>query len=105
MIIVSAQGKEWNSPLDQRFGRTPFLLLIDPETNQIEVIDNREQAEAPSGAGVQTAQVVLNSRADVLITGRLGPKADDIIRASDIEVVLSGPCSVREAVDQYLQNR
>lgn len=105
MIVVSASGTEWDSPVDPRFGRAAYLLLIDPETNTIEAIDNRERANAASGAGVQTAQVVINSKADALITGRLGPKADDILSAAGLEVFMADQCTVREAVDRYLAGK
>lgn len=67
------------------FGRAPFFLVRDTETNADEFVVN-PAAEAQGGAGVKAAQAVVDTGADALITVRCGENAAEVFQAAEIEI-------------------
>ena len=57
------------------FGRAPYFLVYDTETKGAELIENTA-AQSPGGAGIKAAQMIVNSKAEVLLTPRCGQNAD-----------------------------
>ena len=61
--------------------------------------------DASGGAGIQAAQYVTDSAVDALITGRVGPKAMDVLRAAGLPVYLFAGGSVRQAVEAFREGK
>ncbi|MGB9833830.1 MAG: NifB/NifX family molybdenum-iron cluster-binding protein [bacterium] len=99
-ICVSATANSLDAQVDQRFGRCPYFLVVDPETMQFEAISN-EALNAMGGAGIQAAQAIANKGAEVLITGNVGPNAFQALSAIGIKIVIGISGTVREAVEKY----
>lgn len=96
--IVSATGGELSSPVDPRFGRAQYFVLVDIDSGEkLAVIDNTGNAAAPSGAGIGAAQLVSDHGVEVVITGSVGPNAFQVLTAAKIRV-LSGSGTVGEVV-------
>lgn len=103
-IAISSFEKDLNSQVDPRFGRTPYILIVDSDTMQYEVLEN-PSATAAGGAGIQTAQMVTEKGAQVVLTGNVGPNAFDVLSAADIEVITGIRGTVESAVKRYLQGQ
>jgi len=99
-IAVTASTRELSSPVDPRFGRCAYFLFVDSETMQFEAVENTNVAAA-SGAGIQSAQLVANQGANVLLTGSCGPNAFQTLQAAGVEVIVGVTGTVQEAVQQY----
>jgi len=102
-IVVSASGQTLEAKVEPRFGRTPYFVLVDPETLEYEAVANRQNLEATQGAGIQAASLVAHYQPAALLTGYCGPKAYHVLLAAGISVFLQVSGSVREAVEQYRQ--
>jgi predicted Fe-Mo cluster-binding NifX family protein len=100
-IVVSAQGRELDSAVDARFGRAPYLLVVDTETREVEVIDNAGGTAAAHGAGVQAASAIAATPAEALISGSVGPKALATLEKAGIDVYLAADVTVEEAVSAF----
>mgnify|MGYP006283863627 CR=1 FL=1 len=87
-IIITAQGNEKSSLMDQYFGRAQNFVLWDEENNSIETIDNSKNKAAAHGAGIQAGQLVVDSGADIVISGHVGPKAASVLKAAGKKVFL-----------------
>jgi len=103
-IAVSATAPHLDADLDPRFGRCPYLLIIDTETMEFEAVEN-PAVSAPGGAGIQAAQAVAETGAKAVITGNCGPNAYQALSAAGIEVAVGASGSVRQAVEAYRQGR
>jgi len=102
-IIFSAKGKDWDSELDPRFGRAQGFLLYNTDNDQLSWHSNEENKNAGHGAGIQAAQKAADLKAEWVITGHVGPKADSTLKSSGIKVFTAeAPCKVREAYQKYL---
>lgn len=99
-IAVTASTRELSSPVDPRFGRCAYFLFVDSETMQFEAVENTNVAAA-SGAGIQSAQLIANQGANVLLTGSCGPNAFQTLQAAGVEVIVGVTGTIQEAVQQY----
>jgi predicted Fe-Mo cluster-binding NifX family protein len=101
-IAVTAKGTDLTSQVDPRFGRAAYILIVDTDTLEHEVIDNSINANAFKGAGIQAAATVCEKGAKVLLTGYCGPKAFEVIKAAGIKVVSDIEGEVKDAVDLFI---
>jgi predicted Fe-Mo cluster-binding NifX family protein len=99
-VAVSASSPSLESPVDPRFGRCAYFVVVDPDTMLFETVDNTN-ALSSQGAGIGTAQTVAQLGATVVLTGNCGPNAFQALEAAGIEVVTGVSGSVREAVEGF----
>jgi predicted Fe-Mo cluster-binding NifX family protein len=99
-IAISSTGPDLDSPVDQRFGRCPCFIVVDPASEEFEVLDN-QAAMMSGGAGIQAAQMVANSGVAAVLTGNLGPNAADTLAAAGVKTYLGISGTVREVLQQY----
>lgn len=97
-IAVTSTGRSLDSPVDPRFGRAAYILIVDQNTLSFEVIDNEPNVNAFKGAGIQAASAVARKGAAVLLTGYCGPNAFKTLSAADIKIVQNVSGTVNEAV-------
>jgi len=97
-VAVTAQGKDADSPMDPRFGRTRFIIVADTDTGDIETQDNTVNLNAIQGAGIQTGQNIANLDVDAVITGNVGPNAFRTLSAAKVKVFLAENQTVQEAI-------
>lgn len=100
-VAVTAQGEQMGSPVDPRFGRSKWFIVVDTETGAFEVVDNKKNFDAAQGAGIQAGRKVAELGAEAVITGNMGPKAFATLRAAGIKVYIGARGTVREALDEY----
>ena len=100
-IGVSAKGGSLDAEVEERFGRCPYFVIQDSESDKIEVVAN-PSAEATGGAGTRAAQALAQHGAEVILTGHVGPNARRALDESGIEVSEGAKGKVRNAVDGYL---
>ena len=104
-IAVTSQGKDLDSLIDPRFGRAAYILIVDRDRDEVEVIDNYENINAFKGAGIQAAATLSRKGAEVLLTGYCGPNAFRTLRAAGIKVVNDVTGKVKDAVDAFSEGK
>ena len=57
-IAFTTRGTQWDSRMDPRFGRTEFLLVYDPENDELLSFDNRTIENEARGAGPKTSRML-----------------------------------------------
>ncbi len=97
---VSAGASGLDAPLDPRFGRCPFFVIVDMDSMSETSVANTNAGES-SGVGIQAAQTISRLGATALITGNIGPNALQTLTAANIEVYQQQGGTVREAVDKF----
>ncbi len=100
-LIITSQGPEISAAVDPRFGRALWFVVFDTESGNFAVLDNKEQVEAAQGAGVQAAQLVVETGAQALLTGRCGPKAFEVLDTAGVRVYSGISGTVAEALDAW----
>lgn len=101
-IAVTAKGTTLDVEIDPRFGRAPYIIIVDTETMAFEAMDNSENVNAFKGAGIQAATMVADKGAEVLLTGYCGPNAFKTVQAAGMKVVNDITGTVQEVVQKFL---
>jgi len=99
-VCVSAVANSLDAQVDPRFGRCPYLVIVDSETMQFEAIPNVASG-AMGGAGIQAAQTIASRGVKVLITGNVGPNAFQALAAAGVKIVVGAFGTVRQVVEKY----
>ncbi len=102
-IVFTAKGTTWDDQMDPRFGRADYLLVFDEDSEELTVIDNREQSQQEHGAGPRTAQKVVEVHPDIVITGNgPGGNAGKALESISLEMYVgAGGMSIKEAYEAY----
>lgn len=106
-IAVTSKGTDIHAAVDPRFGRAAYILIVDSESRDVEVIDNQKNADAFKGAGIQAAATLSDRKVDVLLTGYCGPNAFKTLQAAKIKVANdANACgTVEDAVQSFTEGR
>ena len=96
-IAISSTGTDLNSPIDPRFGRCAYFLIVETDDMSFEACNN-ENIALGGGAGIQSGHVVSANRAKVVLTGSCGPNAVQTLSAADIELFVGRTGTVKEAI-------
>ncbi|MFX0106667.1 MAG: NifB/NifX family molybdenum-iron cluster-binding protein [Candidatus Hodarchaeota archaeon] len=99
-ICITSSGTDLESPMDPRFGRCAYFIIVDTETMQFECITN-DATQAPGGAGIRAAQTVSSTGAKAVITGSVGPNAYPALQNADIRILNGSYAKVRDAIEGY----
>ncbi|MCW4011104.1 MAG: NifB/NifX family molybdenum-iron cluster-binding protein [Candidatus Bathyarchaeota archaeon] len=101
---VTATSTSLDAQLDPRFGRCAYFIIIDLDTMQFEAFSNLAQA-ATGGAGIKSAQSIVDKGAKVLITGNVGPNAFNALNAAGVEIITGASGVVRDVIEQFKQGK
>jgi predicted Fe-Mo cluster-binding NifX family protein len=99
-ICITSRGDDLISQLDPRFGRCSYFIFYNSETGNLESVANPNVNDG-SGAGIQSAQLVVSKNADLVITGEVGPKAAQILQTANLQVITGKSGKIKEILDQY----
>ena len=103
-ILITSKGNNFLDAFDIRFGRCDYFILYDTELNIFKAIKNNEK-EVEQEAGVKASQRLLELKPDVVLTGRLGPKARMCFEENNVEVCLLKGNTVAEVVEKYKEEK
>ncbi len=101
-IAVTGTAQSPDAPMDERFGRAPWLLIYDTDTDEWTSMDNTANRDAAHGAGISSAEAVARGGAEVLLTGNCGPKAMDALSRAGVRVIEGQEGTARDAVQRFL---
>lgn len=94
-IAIPVEEKNIEANVSTFFGRTKYFAIYTIETKGIEYIEN-EGKNASGGAGIKSAQTIIDKKVDILITTKLGENA--------IETLKEGKIDIYEAKDISVEN-
>ncbi len=99
-IAITSQGQDLDAMMDQRFGRCPYVLIVDPDDMTFEAIRN-PYAEESGGVGSRLASLIASQGVEAVLTEECGPHARDALRSANVSMV--GVCAdtVRKAIEAY----
>lgn len=98
-VAVCSQGDTLDSRVDERFGRSPYFVVVETETARFEAVRN-PGADSAHGAGVGAVRVLLSQNVSVVVTGNAGPNALRALEEAGIEVYRAEGGTVREVVER-----
>lgn len=103
-IAITSNGENLNSEVDPRFGRAACFIIYYPEVMEFSVIENKN-IDAAGGAGINSAKVVIDTGAEVVLTGNCGPNAERTLRAAGVKLYTGAKGTVAEALELFKQGK
>jgi len=85
-VAVTSEGPNLTDRVDPRFGRAGGFVVVDLETMATTYVDNGGSQAMAHGAGIQAAENIVNAGAGVLLTGYVGPKAFEALKAGGVKI-------------------
>lgn len=102
-IVISSQENQENSQLDARFGRCSYFAIYDTDHKTFEYKENINIHES-QGAGISSAQSVVDLGVSAVITGNLGPKAKQVLDGNKIVGYRAENMTILQAIKAYENN-
>ncbi|HQO23353.1 MAG TPA: NifB/NifX family molybdenum-iron cluster-binding protein, partial [Spirochaetota bacterium] len=100
-IAISVNSSDLADKIDMRFGRAKKFMIYDTEAKTNELIDNTQNLNAAQGAGIQSAQNVINTGVEAIITGHTGPKAYKLLSQSGVKIYHSEEKCVKDIIADF----
>ena len=82
----------------EHFGRVPTYTIFNPETEEVQIVDNT--SEHMGGTGYP-AQILADLGIDVLLCSGLGHRAIQMLSESGIEVCTGVSGTARQAIESW----
>jgi predicted Fe-Mo cluster-binding NifX family protein len=102
LIAVTAENRDTDSMVAEKFGRTPFIIIYDTAKNTFESLPN-PFANLFGGAGIQTSQLIIENNVESVITTDIGPNPLRFLRSADIKVYLCTGKKVIDAIKDFME--
>ena len=103
-IAIPVDEKTLESNVCVSFGRTPYFLIYDVETKESIFIDN-SAATSTGGAGIKAAQIIVDNKANALLTPRLGENAADVLKPAEIKIYKTATTSAKNNIDAFIDGK
>ena len=103
-LAISTTSPQLNAPLDARFGRCAYFVIIDTGTRDWEALPN-PAASAGGGAGTQAVQFLANQGVGAVVGPHFGPKAFFALEAAAIQIYTADNGQADELLDDFLAGR
>lgn len=96
-LAIALKENKYDSIVDERFGRAPYFIIIDNETNEYEIIEN-EAKDENTGAGLKAVKNLVKLQVEIIIAGEIGPKAGELIYDLEIPTFKFGKYETVETI-------
>ncbi len=104
-ICITAVGNDLSSATESSFGRAPWFLIVDTNSDNVEPVEN-SSVTVSQGAGIAAAQTIADKQVQALLTGRVGPKAQAALSAAGIKIYEGlAQTTVQQALEQFRQGQ
>lgn len=100
LIAFTAMENSLEALIDPRFGRAAYYIIVNTETDEITIHDNSDGINAANGAGTGAAQTLSEYGVEELYTGRVGPKAADVLDKAGIRYYENLTGTVQEVLNK-----
>ncbi len=104
-MAITVNGEDLNAEIDPRFGRAGGFIIYDTESEDIQFIDNTQNMQAMQGAGIQASRAIIDSGAQALVTGNVGPKAFTALNSAGIEIYIGASGTVKKTIEDYANGK
>lgn len=101
IVCITSKGPTPDDIVEERFGRAPFFIFFNTETDEWNTVENAVAAAA-GGVGPRAAQTMIDNKATALVTGNVGGNALAALQAAGISIhFFRGEGTVKSAFQQF----
>ncbi|MBN2046528.1 MAG: NifB/NifX family molybdenum-iron cluster-binding protein [Anaerolineaceae bacterium] len=99
-IAIPIKESSTNAEMNPRFGRAEWFCVIDTQTGARKTVGSTAN-QSNHGAGVQTAQLMIENQVRLVISSKFGPSAENILKAAEVQMLIY-PHSTDATIDAVL---
>ena len=99
-VAISSSGTTLESDVDPRFGRCPYYIIYETESDSFEPVENKS-GQAAGGAGIQAAQMISGMKVESVISGNIGPNAFRVLSAASVKIYSGATGSIKDVVEKF----
>jgi len=103
-IAISSEGTDLSAQVGHRFGGSPYLIIIDLDTNNFEAVPNPGSLHQ-HGAGVQTIVLIISKGVKAALTGYCSPVVSRHLEANGIAIFTGVSGTIEEALESYKKGK
>ncbi len=104
IAVASEDHMGLNSRISPHFGRCPYYTLVEVEGDEVKKVTSVENPYYLShGQPGQVPNFIKHQKAEVIITGGIGPRAIEFFNELGIETVTGASGRVADVVSSYLR--
>ena len=89
-----------NPGIDSRFGRCQYFAIVE-SGGAVSFVPNAADQSPEHGAGIQSAQKLSDLNVGIVITGRVGPKAEDALKRLGISAYGGATGTLEDALRDF----
>jgi predicted Fe-Mo cluster-binding NifX family protein len=97
-VFLTSTGLTLDSNVDPRFGRCAYFIIYDTSNDTFEYYAN-EGRDAFGGAGIRTAQMIVEKGAEAVVSGNIGPNSFKVLQSAP-----NGPLKIYSGVSGTVRN-
>lgn len=86
------------------FGRAPYFMIYDNESKESEFIINTA-ADSQGGAGIKAAQIIADTKSEILLTPRCGMNAVEVLEGSKIKLYKTISLKAFENIKEFTEGK
>jgi len=98
-VAITSSGNTLDALVDPRFGRCAYFIIVDTDTMQFKVVEN-SGAGRQGGAGVNAAQLLIDEGVEVLVSGNVGPNAEQALKSGNVKIITGVSGTVKDVVEK-----
>ena len=87
ITVITSKGNSTDAGFETRFGRAEWFCVYDSDTREVRFVRNDFAADT-GGAGPKAAERMSEIGARRVISGDFGPKAQNLLEKSGIQMVI-----------------
>jgi len=103
-IAFPTENVNGQEMIGSSFGRTQNFMLYDTVSHQMSVIKN-VASTLQGGAGIKAAQMIIDMKAEILLTPQCGENAIELLNQAKIIVKKSVGRDIQENINFFLDNK
>jgi len=104
-IAIPSTSEAFTSLISDTLGRAPFLIFYDSSTGEYDSVEN-PGFQIQDGSGLKASEIILEKRADVLLTREIGRKSYSALQKDHIKIeMLNSSGTVKSAINKYLKKQ
>lgn len=104
-IAIPSTGETLTSLISDTLGKAPFLIIYDSSSGEYDSIEN-PGFQIQDGSGLKASEIILEKRAEVLLTREIGRKSYSVLQKDHIKIqMLNSSGTVKSAINKYLKKQ
>ncbi len=103
-IAVPAMGETANDLISSSFGRCPFIIIYEVESERYTTFVN-PGANLLDGSGLKASEIIIRNNAGTLLTLEIGKKAYPVLLKENIDVqMLKSGGTVKSIIKKFIKS-